>query len=148
MADKRELILARLPIVCEAIEGIVAVARNKLDVPQLKRPAIIIQDGSQQRLLAPKTDRFSAHQLMELSPQIWVYVRAGAGDAGPLMTLYHNRIAKAVIADPTLRQLVGQRGSIRYEGQSVPEPTPESKEPRMDVNVVFTYLLRMEDLPT
>jgi hypothetical protein len=53
---------------------------------------------------------------------------------------------QAVLTDTTLQDLTGTAGGIRYEGCNVPEPTPESKEPRLDLNFTLTYTLRLSDL--
>ena len=88
MADAREAILARLVVVCGAVEGVQAVARNRLDVPGLARPAIILQDGIEQMLDQPDGARHSELQRIELSPGITVVMRGGgSADAGPLLSL-------------------------------------------------------------
>jgi hypothetical protein len=144
--DKREAILARLTTLCASVTGISAAGRNRLDVAGLARPAVIIQDGTEERIDGPLSDNRSAVQRMELSPQLWLLVRAGADDAGPLMSLFRARLVYAITTDTTLRDLTGTTGGIRYEGCSTPEPTPETKEPRLDINFVFTYALRTADL--
>ena len=146
MVDTRELILSRLAAVCSATAGIAAVGRNRLDVAGLARPAVIIQDGTEERIDGPTSDNRSGVQRIELTPQIWLMVRSGADDAGPLMNLFRARILYAVAGDMSLRDLTGTVGGIRYEGVTVNEPTPETKEPRMDINFTFTYVLRLADL--
>jgi len=37
-------------------------------------------------------------------------------------------------------------GGLRYDGCTVSEPTPETKEPRMDLNFTCVYTLAMSDL--
>lgn len=149
MADVREEILARLLVVCTGVTGVVGTVRNQLDLPLIKRPGVAILDGSEQLLDRSAGARFSEVQRMELSPVITLLLRADTGsEAGSLMTLYRGRIVSAVLADTTLRGYVGTNGGIRYEGCSVPEPTPETKEPRMDISVVFTYPFRISDLST
>jgi len=146
VADTREAILSRLVTVCSTATGITATGRNRLDVAGLARPAVIGQDGTEERIDSPRSDNRSAVQRMELSPQIWLMVRAGPDDAGPLMSLFRGRLIDAIVADTTLRDLTGPSGDIRYEGCSVPEPTPETKEPRLDLNFTFTYVLKTADL--
>lgn len=112
----------------------------------LGRPAIVIGDGSEERLDGPASDNRSNVQRIELSPQIWLLVRGGSAESGPLMSLFRARILAAVLTDTTLQTLTGTVGGIRYEGCNVPEPTPESKEPRIDLNFTFIYTLRLSDL--
>lgn len=144
--DKREAILARLVELCASITGIVSAGRNLLDVPLLQRPAIVVQDGSEERLDSAASDNRSGVQRLELTPQLWLLVRGAAADAGPLMSLFRARILYAVTTDQTLRDLTGAVGGIRYEGATVSEPSAETKEPRMDLNFTFTYALALSDL--
>ena len=144
--DKREAILARLATICAGLTGIVSVKRNVLDVPFLERPAIVVQDGSEERLDGPASENRSGVQRLELNPQLWLLICGAAEDAGPLMSLFRARILYAVTTDQTLRDLTGTVGGIRYEGCNIPEPTPETKEPRLDLNFVFTYVFKPGDL--
>lgn len=154
MADIREQILARLVVVCQGVTGISAVARNKLDVPGLVRPAVLINGGAEQLLSRAPAARFSEVQLMELTPQVLLLARADDGnEAGTLLSLYRNRVVVAVLGDGpgsppggTLRDLVTRNGGIRYEGCAEPELTPESKEPRLELQFVFTYPLKLSDI--
>lgn len=145
--DKREAILARVVQVCAALPGIVSAQRNVIDVPLLQRPAVVVQDGGEERLDAPAsaTHRSDAMR-MELTPQLWLFVRGSAADAGALLSLFRGRILQAVAHDQTLLDLTGTVGGIRYEGCMVVEPAPETKETRMDVNFTFVYTLRLGDL--
>lgn len=144
--DKREAILARLMEVCAGLTGIVSAARNVLDVPALARPAFVVQDGSEERLDAAISDNRSGAGRFELNAQCWLLIRGGANDVGPLMSLFRARLLSAITADAALRSLTGTVGGIRYDGCTVSEPTPESKEPRMDLNFTFVYTLAMSDL--
>jgi len=147
VADAREGILGRLPVVCGAVEGVQAVARNHLDVPGLARPAIILQDGIEQMLDQPEGARHSELQRIELSPGITVVLRGGASaDPGTLLSLYRSRVVAAVLNDTELRSLVGSTGRIRYEGCLVAPPDAEAKEYRLDITIVFTYAFRLGDL--
>ena len=148
MADIREQILSRLVTVCEGVTGIVSAGRNLTDVPLMERPAAIVWGGAEQLLSSPRpAGRFSQVQLMELSPQVLVFVRANTGaEAGSLMSLFRSRLVNAILSDATLRTLVTTNGGIRYEGCGETEPTPESKEPRLELQIVFTYPLKLSDL--
>lgn len=144
--DKREQILARLLTICAGLPGITAAARNVLDVPQLARPAMVVQDGSEERLDSAISDNRSGVTRLEMNPQIWLFVRGAPANVGPLMSMFRSRLIYAVTSDMTLRDLTGTVGGIRYEGCTVSEPTPETKEPRMDVNFTLIYTLAMSDL--
>lgn len=149
MADIREQILARLVTVCTGVTGIVTAERNRTDVPLNARPAVTINGGAEQLLSRAPTTRFGEKQLMELTPQILLLVRSDTGsEGGSLMSLFRGRLVAAILADAILRTLVGTSGGcgIRYEGCNETEPTPESKEPRLEIQIVFTYMLRLSDI--
>ena len=117
MADTREDLLARLVLVCGAVAGVRAVGRNTLDVADLNRPAVIVQDGIEQMRDLANGARYSEVGRMELSPSVTVFLRAGIGvDPGRLMSLYRSRVVTAVLTDAELIAATGRNGGIRYEG--------------------------------
>jgi hypothetical protein len=151
MPDQREAILSRLVTVCGAVAGINAVDRNRLDVSDMLRPAVIVLDGTETLLSAQPTSSAGAtvseKQRMELHPQIFIAVRGnGGGEAGSLLTLYRNRVVSAILNDAALRSSVTPNGGMRYEGCVVPAPDAEAREYRIDINVVFTYIFSLSDL--
>lgn len=150
MADTREAILARLATVCGSITGVVAVARNALDVPGLARPAIILHDGAETNAdgdTGRTRYRFAEVQRMALNPVVELRLRADTGaEAGSLMSLFRGRIINAVAGDATLQSLVTTNGQIAFQTFSIPDPAPETKEPRASFEFVFTYPLRRSDL--
>jgi hypothetical protein len=145
--DIREQILSRLVTVC-AVTGIVTVGRNLTDVPLMQRPAVTINGGAEEMTSSPRPSaRFSQVQLMELTPGIMLLVRSDTGaEGGALMSLFRGRLINAILSDTTLRGIVTTNGAIRYEGCNEVDPTPESKEPRLEINIVFTYPLILSDL--
>lgn len=146
MADIREETLKRILVIARGVNGITKAERNRLDVPGLSRPAILIQDGADSFLSAPQSERLARVQMMELSPQIWIKVKVSEEEAGPLLSVYRNRMFLAIAQDAPLQDILTTNGYIRFEGSSVPEPTPEGQEQRMDLNIVFGYPLRLTDL--
>jgi hypothetical protein len=150
MADLREQILSRLVTICASVTGIVAVGRNVLDVTGLARPSIIVHDGSESNVDgdAGRTRyRFAEVQRMELNPTVELRLRADTGaEAGSLMSLFRGRIINAVADDATLQALVTTNGQIAFQSFSIPEPAPETKEPRANFEFVFSYPLRRSDL--
>lgn len=147
MAEPRELILTRLVEVCAGVTGVATAMRNVSDIPVTSRPGVIINDGAEEFLDAPRGEQLSRVQRVEMSPQILILVRADTGaEAGTLLSLFRNRVVHAVLSDTTLRGYVGKVGGIRFEGSAVEPPSPESKEPRMDINIVFTSTLKLSDL--
>jgi len=147
VADTREDLLARLVLVCGAVAGVRAVGRNTLDVADLNRPAVIVQDGIEQMRDIANGARYSEVGRMELSPSVTVFLRAGIGvDPGRLMSLYRSRVVAAVLTDAELIAATGRNGGIRYEGCVALPPDAETKEHRLDLHFVFAYPFRLSDV--
>lgn len=148
MADLREQILARLVTVCAGVTGVTTAGRNLTDVPLMARPAVLVNGGAEQMISSPRpVARFSQIQLMELTPGITLLVRSDTGaEAGSLMSLFRGRLVAAILADATLRGIITTNGAIRYDGCNEVDPTPESKEPRLELQISFAYPLRLADL--
>lgn len=146
MADPRETILARLSVIFANVEGVAATARNAADVPGLARPAVLLHDGAEQVLDKPQAERQSRLQRIELSPNIVILVATTAAEVGALFNLYRARVLKAVLQDPEILALLAPSGEIRYEGCTLEPATAESKEGRLELNLVFAYVFRTSDL--
>jgi hypothetical protein len=143
---RREAILARLFDVILGIEGVKAAVRNAADVPGLARPAVILHDGREEFSDRPQTARYSQIQRVDLTPAITINAGAEAANIGTLLNLIWARLLQAIPADPELRQLVGSNGFIRYGGCERLQAGPESKEGRLEVTFVFTYVLSLDEL--
>lgn len=150
MIDVRNQILERLPEVCRAITGMAAVGINCLDVPGIRRPAVIINDGIEEVSLERPTSvrRFSQVQIMDLTPDIRLLLRTegGSDEARELVSLFRARVISAILGDSELQSILGANGAIRYGGCTSPDPSPEAKETRLDFTFVFTYPLKLSDL--
>lgn len=152
MVDTRELILARLLVVLEGIEGVYvysdgpkAVRRNVDDVPGQQRPAIILLDGAEE-IDSNTTARRRGNWRMELAPVVAILVGADAPNSGPLLSMFRARVITAVVTDTDLWELVGTSGEVDFTGVDRVPATPESREARLEINFVFRYLLKLSDL--
>lgn len=149
MRDIRDEILIRLAEVCRNITGVAAVGTNCLDVAGLVRPAIIINDGTEDVGLERSNSarRYSQIQLMDLTPEIKLLLRTtDASDARRLVSVFRGRLISAILSDSELQGILSANGAIRYSGCTSPDPSPETKEPRLDFTFVFTYALKLSDL--
>lgn len=151
MTDRREQILSRLLAVCQGVDGVASVWRNRPDAPGLSRPSIIIQDGAESlSTRVPQSFarvRFGELQMMELHPVVELKLRADTGTkAGELVSLFRGRVINAVCDDASLQEFVSTNGAIWLESFSQPEPTPETQEPRASFEFAFLYPLRRADL--
>lgn len=147
MADPRENILNRLVAVCAGVTGIAAVARNKLDVPGIARPAAIIMDGAESRRETEMRPRRGwAKQMMELRPEIRLRIRNDTGeDAGAQASVLRGRLVAAIYGDIQIREYVGTNGDIQFDEFSVDEPDPETREYRASLGMTFTYPFNLAD---
>jgi hypothetical protein len=147
VADQREAILSRLAALCGAVSGINAVGRNRLDVGDMLRPAVVVLDGSESFRDAPDGTRIDVIQRMDLSPEIMIFVRGGNGtEAGSLMALYRTRIVAAILSDSELAGIVTTNGGIRYQGCAVAMPDAEAQEHRIDISMTFSYVFKLSEL--
>src|SRR4029077_13936328 len=145
MRDTRETILAACLRVAQAVEGMNVAARNVQDVG-LKRPAMLIHDGGETLLDRPRAERLSAIQRIDLAPSIVILVGSTADDLGSLLNRFRGRFLADLLADPDLMALLEPNGAINYEVCTFEPITAESKEGRMELNIVFTYTFRISDL--
>lgn len=139
MPHRREPILARLLVLAKGVQGIAAAERNVTDLTNLKRPGIVIRDGSVQRVTVPRNQQRVSPQMMQLTPPIVIYVGAGSKDQGPLASLYLDRFLQAVFNDAELLALVSTNGEISFEAASLEDPEPEGREARMEITLTLTY---------
>lgn len=144
--DTRETILAGCLRVAGAVEGVKAAARNAVDVPGLARPAMLIHDGGETLLDKPVGERLSRLQRVEIAPSIVILVDADAGNLGSLLNLFRARFLSDLLSDDALVTLLEPNGEIRYEGCVFEPITADSREGRMELNIVFTYVFRAADL--
>ena len=112
----------------------------------LKRPAMLIHDGGETLLDRPRAERLSAIQRVDLAPSIVILVGSTADDLGSLLNRFRGRFLADLLADPDLKALLEPNGAINYEGCTFEPITAESKEGRMELNIVFTYTFRISDL--
>jgi hypothetical protein len=148
--DQRENILARLVVVCAAVEGVANAVRNRLDVTQLERPAIVVLDGSEHFRDAPQNTRGedrSDIQRMDLMPAISIHVRGSDSvEGGGVLSLYRSRVVSALLNDATLLGYLGTNGRVRYGGCTVAAPTAEGREYRIDLSLLISYVFRLQDI--
>ena len=144
--DRREAILARLQEVLGGVEGILAVGRNVADVPGIRRPAILQHDGREEFFDAPPRQRQSVLQLMALTPVVTINAGADGPNIGTLLNLLRARVLPAVITDGVLHDLLGTNGRLHLASCERLQAGPESKEGRMELTFVFTYVLSLTEL--
>ena len=147
MIDRREMILSRLLEIASATEGVVAAFRNKDEISEKQRPAILILDADE---AADDTDPGSrpsrSPRRVAMTPEIYILLGAKPEDLGSAINRLRARFVKAVLSDTQLGSIVGTNGEIRYEGCATALARGRSMEGEMGVSFSFSYVLRPEEL--
>ena len=147
MADRREMILTRLLEIAVGVEGIVAAFRNRDEISEKQRPAIIILDADDAADDADPSSRPSrAPRRVAMTPEIYILLGAKSEDLGTAINTLRARLVKAILMDPSLLTILGSSGDARYEGCATALARGRSMEGEMGVSFSFTYVLRPEEL--
>lgn len=147
MTDRREMILARLLEIAKGIDGIAAAFRNRDEISERQRPAIIILDADEAADDADPSQRPSrSPRRVAMTPEVYILLGAKPEDLGTAINILRARLVKAVLTDERLRTIVGSNGEVRYEGCATALARGRSMEGEMGVSFSFTYVLRPEEL--
>ena len=147
MIDRREMILSRLLEIAGSTQGIVAALRNKDEISEKQRPAIVILDADEAADDADPTTRPSrSPRRVAMTPEIYILLGAKPEDLGTAINALRARFVKSVLGDSQLGSIVGTNGDIRYEGCATALARGRSMEGEMGVSFSFTYVLRPEEL--
>jgi len=147
MTDRRELILMRLLEIARGIEGVTSAFRNRDEISEKQRPAIVILDADEAADDADPVSRSSrAPRRVAMTPEIYILLGAKPEDLGNAINILRARFVKAVLTDAQLGSTVGTNGDVRYEGCATALARGRSMEGEMGVSFSFTYVLRPEEL--
>jgi hypothetical protein len=147
MTDRRELILVRLLEIAKGIEGIAGAFRNRDELSEKQRPAIVILDADEAADDAdPGSRPARSPRRVEMTPEIYILLGAKPEELGSVINLLRARFVKSVLGDSQLGSIVGTNGDIRYEGCATALARGRSMEGEMGVSFSFTYVLRPEEL--
>jgi hypothetical protein len=147
MTDRRELILVRLLEIAKGIEGIAGAFRNRDELSEKQRPAIVILDADEAADDADPTTRPSRSlRRVAMTPEIYILLGAKPEDLGTAINALRARFVRAVLGDAQLASIVSTNGAIRYEGCATALARGRSMEGEMGVSFSFTYVLRPEEL--
>jgi len=145
--DRREMILSHLLEIASVTEGVVAAFRNRDEISEKQRPAIVILDADE---AADDTDPGSrparSPRRVAMTPEIYILLGAKPEDLGSTINTLRARFVKAVLSDTQLINIVGTNGDVRYEGCATALARGRSMEGEMGVSFSFTYVLRPEEL--
>lgn len=147
MTDRREMVLARLLEIARGIEGIAAAFRNKDEISEKQRPAIVILDADEAADDADPTSRPSrSPRRVAMTPEIYILLGAKPEELGTVINTLRARLVKTILADAQLAGIIGSNGYVRYEGCATALARGRSMEGEMGVSFSFAYVLRPEEL--
>ena len=147
MTDRREMILSRLLEIAVGVDGIVAAFRNKDEISEKQRPAIVILDADEAADDAdPGSRPARSPRRVAMTPEIYILLGAKPEELGSVINALRARFVKSVLGDSQLGSIVGTNGDIRYEGCATALARGRSMEGEMGVSFSFTYVLRPEEL--
>lgn len=146
--DKREQILVRLLAVLKGIVGVAEVYRNKDEVPEAAKPAIVLLDGNEATDVDPPSNRPpSAAVRLTMTPEVFIFIDSPDHEAiGTSINDWRAKIIWAVLHDAQLLALVGTNGKLRYVGCETATARGRRIEGQLLLKFEPVYVLRPQDL--
>jgi hypothetical protein len=154
--DRREGILARLLELLQTIPGMATYARNRGELPDAMRPALILLDADETVEFQHIQSRGQLRQpptIVAMRPQIFLALKDaepkndGIGtELNRVRSLVLPLLLPTVMTDDTLKGLVGANGFIRYEGMLTDMATGRSMRGELQFQFAFGYVLRLDEL--
>lgn len=157
IVDKREEILARLVEVSWELASVKGVYRNKDELSDTARPAIVILDGDEavDDTAVSQGIATQGFDLIKMNPQILILAGTAPEDVGTVLNGIRVALIKAIYEDAALNALVGVTdmrrpsagsGAIRYEGCASAFSQERKTLGDMGLSFAFVYVLRPSDL--
>lgn len=155
MADKRELILERiraLVVSAQAGAGIVTCVRNREALKNEKRPAAVLLDADERLAIVPATNSADIYRglrpsLVRMIPELYIIMdearptglTAADDNIGTLLNEKRIKLSNAICNDETLKALVGENGSISYQGCVTDLKSGSALTGQMRLDFAFNY---------
>lgn len=147
MIDRRELILARLLEIARGVDGIESAFRNRDEIGEKQRPAIVILDADEAADDGdPGARPARSSRRVAMTPEIYIMLGAKPEHIGTSINTLRARLIKAILTDTELSLIVGSNGDIRYEGCATALARGRTMEGEMGVSFSFAYVLRPDEL--
>lgn len=117
MPDRREDILARLPVVIGAIPGIVRTLRNQKSVTGKTGATVVISDGDEASVMEDDSNVSNRRPIMiDMTPGISLLLGEPSPTIGTTANNLRAKIIYAVMTDEELQSIVGTNGFVKYQG--------------------------------
>lgn len=146
--DRREAILAQLFVTLQGVPGFATYVRNRGELPNDKRPSLILLDGAEvAKEAAFERGRTTASpNLMVLQPEIYISLDGRKPDnenVGQDLNAFRVLILKAIQADAVLDTLccVRDGGEIQYRGcqTDLARGNPMNGEMGLDIAIIYPF---------
>lgn len=143
----REAILARLAEVAATIVEPNCVFRNQVEIPERRRPAIVILDADEEadQSAYGRGRPASAAAIVDLTPELFLLAEAIPAEIGSVLNGIRDAFLKAVLTDTSLIALC-KDGDIRYGGFETGLGAGRSMEGEGKLFLTFRYVLRPAQL--
>lgn len=148
MSDKRESILVRLLEISKGIDGIQAAYRNKDEIGEKLRPAIVILDADEASNDGDNNRGrpFASLRRVTMTPEIYIILGGKPETVGTDINALRSKLIKAILTDTTLAGIVGTSGGMSYEGCITSLARGRTMEGECSILFSFTYILNPSEL--
>lgn len=146
MRDRREEILDRLTAIAQSLFAQNAVFRNRDEVPEDPRPAILINDGDESSPDPDPAMRSLSGTLAVMTPIITVFADPVNKEAAKIVAAKRAALLAAIMQDSTLLSITGPNGFIRYVGFSTTDELGRRRAASGAMAFSFRYPLLASEL--
>lgn len=147
MIDKREAIMARLVALGADTEGVTTAARNRNNIAEDERPAMLFLDADEAADQSDPSGRpANAPRFVSMTPEMYILLAGKPENVGTELNTLRRRFLAKVFTDSQLAALVGTTGSIRYEGCATSLHLGRQMNGDMGLSLTFRYVLHPADL--
>ena len=146
MADTREEILVQILTVLDGIQSGAFVMRNVTAISDDQRPAVVLVDGEEDADEGDANPFGTAPRRVIMRPQIYCFVSEQDELVGTALNNMRVLIVKAILEDPTLRQLSLQNNGVSYEGANFIAESGRRIEGALGLQFAVRYILRPDQL--
>lgn len=146
--DRRGQILARLVEIMQLIPGPQRVYRNRLQISEAQRPAIVVLDGDEQGTLGDFAlgRPLTSPGIMRMTPEICLMAAGDSDTIGTSLSDFRFRVIPAVLTDSRLSDLVSATGGVQYQGCTTDLGKGRTIEGVLLLNFEIHYALKMSEM--
>ncbi|WP_424363599.1 hypothetical protein [Methylocystis parvus] len=147
MRDRREEILERLTEIAGCLVGGSAVFRNREEIPEAPRPAILINDGDESVEEPEGPPRRRRNDVVSMIPDITIFAQGATSvDLAKARADLRRRLVAAVLSDSDLNEITGANGDVRYTGCGTRDVMGRNMMGQAGVAFTFTYPLLLSEV--